>query len=87
MLYNDFLDTTNRAAHPIEHENSVTNSQEELKRIRNYYYYLFKLQMGFYPVAVYYNKTQHTSHKITHHTQTNTAHKSTQTIMDTYYTQ
>jgi hypothetical protein len=26
--------------------------------------------MGFYPVAVYYNKTQHTSHKITHHTQT-----------------
>jgi hypothetical protein len=26
--------------------------------------------MGFYLVAVYYNKTQHTSHKITHHTQT-----------------
>jgi hypothetical protein len=25
------------------------------------YYYLFKLQMGFYPVAVYYNKTQHTN--------------------------
>jgi hypothetical protein len=24
-----------------------------------YYYYLFKLQMGFYPVAVYYNKTTH----------------------------
>jgi hypothetical protein len=27
---------------------------------------LFKLQMGFYPVAVYYNKTQHTNN--THHT-------------------
>jgi hypothetical protein len=39
--------------------------------------------MVFYPVAVYYNKTQHTSHKITHHTQTNTAHKTTQTIKDT----
>jgi hypothetical protein len=42
--------------------------------------------MGFYRVAVYYNKTQHTnntSHKITHHTQTNTAHKTTQTIKDT----
>jgi hypothetical protein len=25
------------------------------------YYYLFKLQMGFYPVAVYYSKTQHTN--------------------------
>jgi hypothetical protein len=24
--------------------------------------YLFKLQMGFYPVTVYYNKTQHTTH-------------------------
>jgi hypothetical protein len=45
--------------------------------------------MGFYPVAVYYNKTQHTnntSHKITHHTQTNTAHKNTQTIKDTLHT-
>jgi hypothetical protein len=31
-----------------------------------YYYYLFKLQMGFYPLAVYYNKTQHTNN--THHT-------------------
>jgi hypothetical protein len=31
-----------------------------------YYYYLFKLQMGFYPVAVYYNKTQHTTN--TYHT-------------------
>jgi hypothetical protein len=30
------------------------------------YYYLFKLQMGFYPVAVYYNRTQHTNN--THHT-------------------
>jgi hypothetical protein len=31
---------------------------------QNYYgilYYLFKLQMGFYRVAVYYNKTQHTN--------------------------
>jgi hypothetical protein len=28
--------------------------------------YLFKLQMDFYPVAVYYNKTQHTNN--THHT-------------------
>jgi hypothetical protein len=46
--------------------------------------------MGFYPVAVYYNKSQHTnnntSHKITHHTQTNTAHKTTQTIKDTLHT-
>jgi hypothetical protein len=31
-----------------------------------YYYYLFKLQMGFYPVSVYYNKTQHTNN--TQHT-------------------
>jgi hypothetical protein len=46
-----------------------------------YYYYLFKLQMGFYPVAVYYNKTQHTNN-----TQTNTAHKTTQTIKDTLHT-
>jgi hypothetical protein len=35
------------------------------------YSYLFKLQMGFYPVAVYYNKTQHTIN--THHTN-NTHH-------------
>jgi hypothetical protein len=28
-----------------------------------YYYYSFKLQMGFYPVAVYYNKTQGWSRK------------------------
>jgi hypothetical protein len=35
--------------------------------------------MGFYLVAVYYNKTQHTNN--THHT--NTAHKTTQTILDT----
>jgi hypothetical protein len=34
-------------------------------------YYLFKLQMGFYPVAVYNNKTQHTNNK--HHTN-NTPH-------------
>jgi hypothetical protein len=27
---------------------------------------IFKLQMGFYPLAVYYNKTQHTNN--THHT-------------------
>jgi hypothetical protein len=50
-----------------------------------YYYYLFKLQMCFYPVAVYYNKTQHTNN--THHNyntqQTNTAHKTTRTIKDT----
>jgi hypothetical protein len=45
--------------------------------------------MGFYPVAVYYNKTQHTNN--THHTKQhttlkqNTAHKTTQTIKD--YTQ
>jgi hypothetical protein len=51
------------------------------------YYYLFKLQMGFYPVAVYYNKTQHTTHitQITHHSQTITAHKTTQTIKDTLH--
>jgi hypothetical protein len=36
--------------------------------------------MGFY-----YNETQHTSHKITHHTQTNTAHKTTRTIKDTLH--
>jgi desulfoferrodoxin (superoxide reductase-like protein) len=45
--------------------------------------------MGFYPVAVYYNKTQHTkTHitQITHHTRTNTAHKTTQTIKDTLHT-
>jgi hypothetical protein len=40
--------------------------------------------MGFYPVAVYYNKTQHTNN--THHNETNTAHKSTQTIKDTLHT-
>jgi hypothetical protein len=40
-------------------------------RFNYYYYYLFKLQMGFYPVAVYYNKTQHTNN--THHTN-NTPH-------------
>jgi hypothetical protein len=49
----------------------------------DYYNYLFKLQMGFYPVAVYYNKTQHTNN--THHS-TNTAHKTTQTIKDTLHT-
>jgi hypothetical protein len=45
--------------------------------IINYYYYycccyLFKLQMGFYPVVVYYNKTQNTTHitQTTHNTQT-----------------
>jgi hypothetical protein len=38
--------------------------------------------MGFYPVAVYYNKNT----QITHHTQTNTAHKRTQTIKDTLHT-
>jgi hypothetical protein len=50
-----------------------------------YYYYLLKLKMGFYLVAVVlqYAHKQHTSHKITHHTQTNTAHKTTQTIKDT----
>jgi hypothetical protein len=45
--------------------------------------------MGFYLVAVCYNKTQHTnniSHKITHHTQTGTAHKTTQTIKDALHT-
>jgi hypothetical protein len=46
------------------------------------YYYLFKLQMGFYPVAVYYNKTQHTNN--TPHS--NTAYKTTQTIKDTLHT-
>jgi hypothetical protein len=40
--------------------------------------------MGFYPVAVYYNKKQHKNN--THHTQTNTAHKTTQTIKDTLHT-
>jgi hypothetical protein len=39
--------------------------------------------MGFYPVAIYYNKTQHTNNKP--HTQTNTAHKTTQ-IKDTLHT-
>jgi hypothetical protein len=43
-----------------------------------YYYYLFKVQMGFYPVAVYYNNTPHsnkhstqnyTNNERTHHTQ------------------
>jgi hypothetical protein len=38
--------------------------------------------MGFYPVAVYYNKTQHTNN--TPHS--NTAHKTTQTIKDTLHT-
>jgi hypothetical protein len=42
---------------------------------------LFKLQMGFYPVAVYYNKTQHT-HNTPH---SNTAHKTTQTLKDTLH--
>jgi hypothetical protein len=44
--------------------------------------------MGFYPVAVYYNKTQHTNN--THHTNntppSNAAHKTTQTIKDTLHT-
>jgi hypothetical protein len=48
------------------------------------FYYLFKLQMGFYPVAVYYNKTKHTNN--THHIQANTAHKTTQNIKDTLHT-
>jgi hypothetical protein len=38
--------------------------------------------MGFYPVAVYYNKTQHTNN--TPHS--NTAHKTTQTIEDRLHT-
>jgi hypothetical protein len=38
--------------------------------------------MGFYPVAVYYNKTQHTNN--TPHS--NTAHKTTQTIKGTLNT-
>jgi hypothetical protein len=33
--------------------------------------------MGFYPVALYYNKTQHTN---------NTAHKTTPTIKDALHT-
>jgi hypothetical protein len=37
----------------------------------NNYCYSFNLQMGFYPVAVFYNKTQHTNN--THHTN-NTQH-------------
>jgi hypothetical protein len=43
--------------------------------------------MGFYPVAMYYSKTQHTAHtiQITHHTQTITAHKTIQTIKDTLH--
>jgi hypothetical protein len=44
--------------------------------------------MGFYPVAVYYNNTQHTNN--THHTNntphSNTAHKTIQTIKDTPHT-
>jgi hypothetical protein len=44
--------------------------------VMRYYYYLIKLKMGVYPVAVYYNKTQHTN---------NTAHKTTQTIKDTIW--
>jgi hypothetical protein len=40
--------------------------------------------MGIYPLAVYYNKTQHANN--THHTQTNTAHETTQTIKDTLHT-
>jgi hypothetical protein len=39
-----------------------------------YYYYLIELQVGFYPLQWYCNKAQyakiHTSHKITHHSQT-----------------
>jgi hypothetical protein len=31
--------------------------------------------MGFYPVAVYYNKTQHTSHSNKHSTQNYTNNK------------
>jgi hypothetical protein len=45
--------------------------------------------MGFYPVAVYYNRTQHTNnthHTIIHHTQTIIAHKTTQIIKDTLHT-
>jgi hypothetical protein len=38
--------------------------------------------MGFYPVAVYYNKTQH----INNTPHSNTAHKTTQTIRDTLNT-
>jgi hypothetical protein len=38
---------------------------------QSFYYYLFKLQMGFYSVAMYYNKTQHKNN--THHTN-NTPH-------------
>jgi hypothetical protein len=44
--------------------------------------------MGFYPVAVYYNKTQHTNntHNINNTPHSNTAHKITQTIKDSLHT-
>jgi hypothetical protein len=38
--------------------------------------------MGFYLVAVYYNKTQHTNNTL----HSVTAHKTTQTIKDTLHT-
>jgi hypothetical protein len=75
--------------HIAEDSTRHSHLYENLKSIIYYYYYYFKLQMCFYLVAVYYNKTQHainTQHKITHHTQTNTAHKTTQTITDTLHT-
>jgi hypothetical protein len=46
------------------------------------FYYLFKLQMGFYPVAVYYNKTQHTNN---HSTQNDTNNKGHTTHNDYNY--
>jgi hypothetical protein len=53
----------------------------------NNYYYLFKLQMGFYPVAVVQldTKTIRRNTQIRHHTPKNKAHK-TQTIKDTLHT-
>jgi uncharacterized protein YxeA len=44
---------------------------------------LFKLQIVFNPVALYYNKKQHTNNT---YTQTNTAHKTTQTTKDIQHT-
>jgi hypothetical protein len=48
--------------------------------------YLFKLQIGFYPVAVVLQLIRHNTQNNTPRSNRNTAHKTTQTIKGTLYT-
>jgi hypothetical protein len=60
----------------------VRNVVQLSEIVTHYYYYLIKPQIGFYPVAVDYNKTQHISYKVTHDARTEQSTQATQTMKD-----